>query len=423
MLQWCELHPYNAVHVVRIPAPLDLERLKQAVGNTLESLGLGEIVLNRTQKPSAFTQYEIRNTPAPDISILTNTTGPTALHLEIQRHLNTSFLCGPRVNPFRFFVQSHRNAFSLGLTYFHPLADAESIVLLLKTCVEAYGESKKSQSTLELFPRPAGPFLVRHPGVALRKTLAIPQTAAAMRRCYRPPIRNHNDFHNAFIFFSLEPERFRALIATSKSWDVTLNDLFLALLMKAVSPLACGRIKSAKRKRIGIGCIVNVRKDLGFASRPVFGLFLGSFVVAHEAPDSASLETIARDLRRQTLRIKQSRLPLGTPVELAFGRLLFSFFSTERQKKLYQKNYPLWGGITNMNLNAIWPQPRDSSAIDYFRAASTGPATPLVLSTTTVADRLNIGLTFRTTVFSETDIQQIKSNFIDCVNHLQTTPS
>ena len=60
------------------------------------------------------------------------------------------------------------------------------------------------------------------------------------------------------------------------------------------------------------------------------------------------------------------------------------FFSPERRKKFYQKNYPLWGGITNMNLNSLWTSGQKRVPLDYFRAVSTGPATPLVLSVTTV---------------------------------------
>src|SRR5438552_1551566 len=48
MLRWNHLHPYNAVHVVRIPASFDLERLKASLGSTLQSLKLGEVILNRS---------------------------------------------------------------------------------------------------------------------------------------------------------------------------------------------------------------------------------------------------------------------------------------------------------------------------------------------------------------------------------------
>jgi hypothetical protein len=73
-----------------------------------------------------------------------------------------------------------------------------------------------------------------------------------------------------------------------------------------------------------------------------------------------------------------------------------------------------------MNLNSIWPQQTDSSSIDYFRAVSTGPATPLVFSLTTCGDHLNAGLTFRTTVFSPSNIAQIQATFLDQINQLES---
>jgi hypothetical protein len=40
MLRWRELHPYNAVHVVRVPAPLEAGRLAATIAAELESGGL-----------------------------------------------------------------------------------------------------------------------------------------------------------------------------------------------------------------------------------------------------------------------------------------------------------------------------------------------------------------------------------------------
>src|SRR5215475_12661286 len=47
MLQWNDLHPYNAIHVVRVCGELDGNKLEQAVRGTLESLSLTGLVLNR----------------------------------------------------------------------------------------------------------------------------------------------------------------------------------------------------------------------------------------------------------------------------------------------------------------------------------------------------------------------------------------
>jgi len=65
-----------------------------------------------------------------------------------------------------------------------------------------------------------------------------------------------------------------------------------------------------------------------------------------------------------------------------------------------------------MNLNSLWPQePGKDGLADYFRAVCTGPATPLVLSTTTSGDRLNVGLTYRTAVFFRSGCSNYKSKF------------
>ena len=107
-------------------------------------------------------------------------------------------------------------------------------------------------------------------------------------------------------------------------------------------------------------------------------------------------------------------------MEMAFARRILSFYSTERRRKLYQKHYPLWGGVTNMNLNTLWPQPEGSGAFDYFRAVSTGPVTPLVLSVTTVGDHANIGLSYRSTVYSEADVEGIRSRMFDHISEMES---
>jgi hypothetical protein len=197
-----------------------------------------------------------------------------------------------------------------------------------------------------------------------------------------------------------------------------VNDLLLALLMKSCTPLAIARATN-RRNRISLGCIVNIRKDLPREPFPSFGLHLGSFLITHDLPENQPLRDLATDINRKTSRIKQDRLYLATSLELSLGRFLLAFFSTARQKKLYQKHYPLWGGLTNMNLNSLWPTALGSEPVDYIRAVSTGPVTPLVLSFTTSGPGANIGLSYRTTVFSPPDIELIKSSLQGSLTDLE----
>ena len=418
MLQWNDLHPYNAVHVVRIPHALDLERLGNVINGALETHGITNLALNRD-----WGTYHYHGGAALCAikTVAVEESSRLSLAAEIEQQLNTAFTQSERFNPFRFFVAPESDSFFLGLVYFHAVADGESVVRLLKNIVDTYILRKESKffQPLELYPPRYDRLVRHHPGLLLRKLATIPTFTRNMRHSCRPRFRDAQNLHNGLSCFSLKPESLSALIEVAKAWGVTLNDLFLGLMMKSVSPMAPGRAGAHRRKKISCGSIVNIRKDLGLDNQRSFGLFLGSFIVTHAVPNEIGMMDLARDIRRQTLRVKQDGLYLGTPLELAFGRFMLSLFSTERRKKFYQKHYPLWGGITNMNLNSIWEQPQGERPIDYFRAVSTGPATPLVLSVTTVRDVVNIGLTYRSTVFSVAEIEQVKSYFLDWEKHLK----
>jgi hypothetical protein len=124
-------------------------------------------------------------------------------------------------------------------------------------------------------------------------------------------------------------------------------------------------------------------------------------------------------VHEQTGRVKRQQLYRTSALELRFARRMLGFFSTEQRRKLYQKNYPLWGGITNMNLNALWSQPSDGPAVEYFRAVCTGPATPLVLSVTTLRETVNVGLSYRRTVYSADDIGRLRGEMLNALSRLE----
>ena len=418
MLQWNDLHPYNAVHAVRIPAVLDYERLNEAITGTLESHGLTGLKLDREKGT-----YRYHGGRAMcDLQLISGGANPhDTIYREVERRLNTDFTARDHFNPFQFFVVPQtESACWLGLAYFHPVADGESIVRLLQDIVRRYREGPRPGPGSPWNLYPAGSSLLRHPTLLARKLLALPAQARNLRCSCRPAFLDAQDGHNGVSWFSLPPAALVSLLAAGQAWEVTVNDVFLALLMKAVAPLASGRTGATKRRKISVGSIVNLRSDLELDSGRDFGLCLGSFVVTHEVPDEMTLPELAKEMRRQTLALKNNRLYLASSLDLALGRLAFSFFSPERRRKFYQKHYPLWAGVSNMNLNSLWPQRDDEEPVDYLRAVSTGPVTPLVLSVTTIRKVVNLAITHRTTVFPASAIAQISHYLADTLNHLET---
>jgi len=402
MLQWNDLHSYNAVNVVRIPGTPDLERLQKAINGTLEAWGLTGLALNRRNGKFHYRGGAVQC----DIKIVA--AGENSLSGEIQRQINTAFSAEENFNPFRFFVAPGENSFALSFVYFHAIADDGAAMILLKDIVDVFF-GKNSSAPVELYPPRHDRLLCNNPGLLAQKIAAIPSLVGDMKNSSRPPCRDPQNLENGFDFFSLKPETLKSLLKTAKSWDVKLNDLFLAILLKCFSPLA--EAQSARRK-ISVGCVVNVRNEIGMRDSRTFGLFLGSFTVSHEVPSGISLKNLATEIHRQTLAIKRKQLYLGTPLEMAFARLLLPWLSPARQEKLFRQNFPLWGGITNMNLNSLW-LPGEKSPLEYFRAVSTGPAVPLVLSVTTFNDFVNIAITFRKSIYSAEQIKRIKNDFIE----------
>ena len=413
MLGWNELHPYNAVHVLRRPEALDVERLARVIDGTLESLGLTNLVLSSDNRG-----FEYHGGPMPQLinMVRPGSSVEEALRREIEQQINTRFDFRGRFSPFRFFVVPDGPGFFLGLAYFHAVADAQAIVQLLRILLRRYvsGQRAPEREDIQAYPLDGSDGVVRDAIRTARKLATIPSMIGQMRRSHHPRVRDPQDLTSALNLFSLPESAVPRLMETSRAWKVTINDLFLVILMRSLSPLAADRVRRERRLQIALGTIVNTRSDLGLNGRSIFGLFLGSFVVHHEAPDTASLRQIALDVRQQTARIKRKKLYLST-AELSISRFLLSFYSTEKRKKLYQKHYPLWGGITNMNLNAIWNDEKDAGPDEYLRTVSTGPVTPLVLSVTTVRERINAALSYRPSVFSREDIAGVQSRLVDLI--------
>ncbi len=416
MLLWNELHPYHAVHVVRIFAPLDLPRLGDVINRTLATLGLGTVTLN--QRRGTY-RYEVGGANYEIQTIKLGGNPRAGLAAEAARQLNLRFAHDQSFQPFRFFVAAGMDSFYLGLVYFHAVADGESVIHLLKSLVDAC-LGRGEAAGFELYPRNHDGILFRDPGLFGRKLLAVLAQLRILRRARRLPCRNPQNLDNAVEFFSLTPDELRALLQAAKTWDVTLNDLFLALLLKCFARLRPQGPPNSRRTKLAAGCIVNLRKDLGVSQQRVFGLFLGSFVVTCEPRAEIPLQDLGREVHEQTARIKANRLSVGTPLELRFARSILQFFSLERRKKFYQKNYPLWGGLTNMNLDSIWQPPPGGHPLEYLRAVSTGPATPLVLSVTTAGGGVSLGLSYRTACFSEAEVEQMKICFVESVRNLRT---
>ena len=415
MLLWDEMHAYNAVHVARVPAAFNSERLRGVLENALTERGLTGLRMDATERA-----FEFHGGAAViDLTVCDGSADAReSLRVEMQRQINLRFDSTVEFTPFRFFAVRDGESFWLGIVYFHAIADAEPIVRLACEFVADYandgGPVQRGRWDCHAGTVGRGPARL---WLWLRKLMALPAQFHATRKAIRPGCSDGDDFGNGLELFTLGSGELDLLIAAGKRLDVTVNDLFLALVMCSLAPL-CESARRPGRDRISLGCIVNARRDLGLDADGNFGLVLGGFSVTCSIGETGELPGLARSIAAQTRHFKRGGLHLANALEMGLVLRLMSLFSTNQRRRFYPKNYPLWGGLTNMNLKKL-PAGPAMQPLDYLRTVSTGPVTPLVLSVTTFGKGVNLAMSYRASVFPRAEISAVRARFTAAVRGLE----
>ena len=414
MLDWRELHPYNAVHAVRIDEPLAIDTLRNAVDDTLTRTGLTGLELDRQHA-----RYEWHGGPShADIErIACGDDWQVTLAAAFERHLNQPFPGDGRIDPFRFFAIDVGNAFFLGVAYDHFVAGGDSIIVLLNAIADRHAGRGTIDAALALYPPTHRRLLLRHPIRFARGFRRFPAMAASCRRTIRPRYRSLEDGHNAFMFFVLEAPYFRALRDTAKRWGVTLNDTLLALLLLAQDAQMPQRDRTKRRSELAVASIMNLRDAHGLDVRQTFGQFLSSFRVSHPVPPGITLSQLAQDVHHATARIKGEHLYLTTLSAIAIDRLVGRFQDREQRLGVYARSYPVGAGISSLNVNALW-RPAGAATPLYIRGVPTGPASPLVIAVTTSGETLCAGVSYRTTALTADTVARIRDDMIHRIQGL-----
>jgi hypothetical protein len=417
MLRWRELHPYNAVHVVRVAGTLDRARLHDAIVKQLAFAGLAGLELDRARR-----RYEYcGGPPAFELEVIAaGGDGERALCDEIERQLNRPFAPDGRIDPFRFFLLSEDGAFRLGLAYDHFIAGGDSILALANDIVDRYEGTPARDAAPELYPPPFARLFTRQAGRFVRGLGWMGRTASSCRRGMRPRYQDADDGYNGFVHVALEPSELAAILAAARSWDVTFNDALLAVMLHVLAANLPEHKQARRRREIAVASIMNLRAEFGFGTREVFGQFLSSMRISHPVPDGIALAQLARDVHLETTRIKTGKLYLQTLAAVRLNSIVWWFLNERRRRRLYAKAYPVWAGVTALNVNALW-RARDGASTppDYVRAVPTGPLAPLVVAATTCGNTLHLGVSYRRSAFSREKVARIAASVAACIRSLQ----
>lgn len=413
MVRWRSLHPYNAVHVISIPAALDPARLRATIAAEFETRCLTGLWLDPGGRRCRFDG----GAADPQIEVLAGADAAgTALATAIEDQLNRPFAPTGRIDPFRFVAARAGASFQLSLVYDHFVASGDSIAALLTDIALHYLQGDTPAVTYRSAPARATyrSLVLRHPLWALRALFGLPGMAQRLRHASRPPGMQTADAANGFVLVRMEAAQVRALIASAKAWGVTVNDLLLAGLLLALAPQAQARHQHAHRTDLAVASIVNIRKDLHAGVEGTLAPCLAAFHVGHTVPDGIGLRELALDVHALSEPMLRKRLYLRSILALGVSALAWPTLRDKQRRGLYAKHFPVWGGVSALNLNPIWSgkSPASIAQLDYFRVVPTGPLCPLVLAATTAHQRMHLGIAYRRAVFTPSAVQQLAAELL-----------
>jgi hypothetical protein len=398
MLQWERLAPYNAAQYATLADDINQETARIAWRDTSIALGLQQL----GQSPDAIVEC---------------VAGP--IESFVTRELNRPFV--PGESPLRPFV--HRDPSgqtSAGLFYRHAVADSASIRLLMRSWIERLlGLEIDSAGRRHLrLLRDGGVRLVdsRRRWSILRELAADISRVSRSKRVRRLPATADPTSEVAWRRVEMPAGSVTRLRALAKRESVRVHDLFVA-----AAAMACDGLVPDEglelRGDLGIGTIADVRP----ADRPAdrhFGLMLGFLQTVWRRRDLSHWPRVLSVAAGQSRIARERSLAEASVLRLLTAIGLNARSSRQDLANFYRKRCPLAAGISNVNLNRGWPATLHPNPISaYTRISPLGPMLPLVFTPTTLGDSLHLGVTHRTSVLSEGDVDAIVAAFIERLEH------
>lgn len=417
MLQWSELHPYNAAHTYRLSGPLSLQSLQQAIRDALDHNGLGVAEIDPN---GVWYRHETDDSPhPPEVELVVGEEPPKdRLAAHLARELNRPF-GRPRCRPFRFsVVDAGPASHYVSLIYDHWSADSVGARLVMRHVLGRYLglDIPENEETLDLYPGTYREVFAHR--------LQSHHLAWPMLRSIRSWLDNRSTWRVAYAsarqmavgcaLYGVRPGTVQEVRQFARNNEASVNDVFLAALCRAMVPFLPRRFSKAGAHNMTLGTIVDTRADASEDLSESLGTFLGYYLVRVAGDGKVGLDELTRRIADATRVQKQRRSYLDSAVNLRVASAIWPRLKPESRAHFARRALPLTAGISNVHLRGTWIERQGAGRIlDFHRAVSTGPALPLVVLPTTIREQMNIAVSYRVTGFSQSKIEGIMESFLE----------
>jgi hypothetical protein len=312
--------------------------------------------------------------------------------------------------------ESPRDGQFLALGYRHVIADARSIVLVLheivrqmlapSTRLKGFEAESRRECLRDLYP---GEFHWRRLPALTWNQLA---ELWASRRAFRAPCTNPGELRMEFGVHDTDLS-LAGLKATALRYDATVNDLVFAAILEWM-----GRRYPVSDRGRRPDLSVAVLADLsGRADSPLpraFGQYLSQFAI--RLPVTA--DTPFGEIVRAAARCSRAAKRTGRLIDAARGfdtlARLWDLLPFLRRPAVLPALIPLLAGVSNVHVSAIVDDPLLRTAVrSYFRGTCVTNVLPMMLSLTTVGDHCTLTTTYRPTIFTRKEMQDLAAHVGD----------
>lgn len=414
MLQWSELHPYNACHVCHVRGTGDPERLRDAARQVFSRnrLGVAEIV-------DGGQAYRAEYSDEVDVRVASSDEN-TADYLErcVAAELNRPFE-RPRDCPLRFvLIPDQTGSHMLVTTYDHWTADSMSSRLLLRQILARYlgctmpGNERPLETYRGTFRRAFAQHL-RWGRLGWAASRAIGRVVRPARIA-QPAYSSVHDMALGYRLHQAPQDFVERLRRRAKALDATVHDVILSALACTLGRHLPRRRNRDPRVQMALATMVDARPNAATDLQGHLGTFLTYHVVSLAGAGSLTLPEMIRQVSAQTVQHKASGRHFDSIVEMKLLGGLWHVLQPRYRVRFLRRAFPLSGCVSNVAIPRDWfGDGGNQLVLDYYRASPTGPVVPLVFTPTTYHDRMNLGVSYRCAAFSRERVDTLINTFLE----------
>jgi NRPS condensation-like uncharacterized protein len=421
MHQWSDLHPYNAFHAYRIARPLCAERLREAMRQAYCQSGLGFVEVNADGR-----SYRYEVDPSPPLEVLDGGHDlQTVLRELFARELNGPF-ARPRCRPLRVSAVAAGPAdHYVCVGYDHWASDSVAARLIMRRVLDRYLDLNlpANQQPLTLYPETYRKAFAQRMS-PLRLVRGVMQVAGQLlwrRTICQVPYTSVTHMPVGYAFSATADGTADRLRHFARSLGATVHDVILAALGRAMAEHLPRRVSRDGTCPMAIGTIVDTRGDSTIDLSDTLGAFLSYYAVRFAAERDAGLAQLTRRVAALTGPIKARRAYLDAVPQMKLFSMVWPLLSPWRRPHYARRVLPMTAGVSNVVMRDTWIDMPGSPIVDYLRGAPTGPMLPLAVTATTLGSRMNLGITYRQTGFTEARLDGILAMLQEQLEHPDRT--